>query len=143
MNKLIKNVILWTCAACVLLLIPILYSNDAPIQIDVPHLNLQELEEQEKQQQAEQARALEAIRKQRVNSCKRNDDCIIVDKDPCGCLVGPQGVTAINALYTLDFNMLQAKTVTKACPDRAPSKVRECSATARAVCVKRKCKIVY
>lgn len=143
MKNTIKNVILLSCTGLVIVLIPMLYSKDSPIQVTVPHLNLQELEEQEKQQKAEQARALDALRRQRVNSCKRSDDCIIVDKDPCGCLVGPQGVTAINAFYTADFDLLQSRTVTKACPDKAPSKVRECSATARAACVKGKCKIVY
>ncbi len=143
MKKTLKNLILWICTGVVILLIPILYSKDAPIEVSAPHLNQQEMEEQEKAQQAEQARALEALRRQRVYSCKRSDDCIIVDKDPCGCLVGPQGVTAINAFYTADFDLLQAKTVTKACPDNPPSKVRECAPTARAACVKSKCKIVY
>lgn len=144
MKKTLKNLILCICTGCVLLLIPILYSKDAPIEVSVPHLNLQELEAQEKQQQEEQARALEATRWHRVSSCKRNDDCIIVDLDPCGCLVGPQGVTAINALYTPDFVLLQSKkNTTKACPNKAPSKVRECSSTARAVCLKNKCKIAY
>lgn len=143
MNKLLKKIILCVCTGAVLLLIPILYSHDTPIQIEVPHLNEQELAAQEKQQQEEQARAMEDMRKHRVYRCKRNDDCIIVDKDPCGCLVGPKGVVAINAMYTLDFNMLQAKTVTKACPERAARPVRECSPSARAVCVKNLCKITY
>lgn len=144
MKKTLKKIILWICTGCVLLLIPILYSQDTPIQVTVPHLNLQELEAQEKQQQEEEARALDAMRRYRITSCKHNDDCIIVDQDPCGCLVGPQGVTAINAFYTPDFDLLQSKrNSTKACPDKAPSKVRECSPTARAVCVKNKCKIAY
>ena len=137
MKKTLKNLILWICTGLVVVLIVVLYANDAP------HLNLQELEAQEKEQQAEQARALEALRRQRVTSCKRSSDCIIVDKDPCGCLVGPQGVTAINALYTTDFNLLQSATVTKACPEKEPCTIRECAPTARAACVKNKCKIVY
>ena len=131
------------CTGCICLLILVLFSNDTPIEVSLPHLNQQELEEQEKQQQEEYARNQEALRRQRVSSCKRNDDCIIVDKDPCGCLVGPQGVTAINAMYTTDFNILQGKVITKACPEKAPRKVRECSSSARAACVKNKCKIVY
>lgn len=135
--------ILWVFTGLVVVLMLLLYANDAPIEISVPHLNLQELEAKEKEEQEEQARALEAMRRQRMVSCKRSSDCIIVDKDPCGCLVGPQGVTSINALYTTDFDKMQAKTLTKACPDKEPSTVRECAPTARAACVKSRCKIVY
>ena len=143
MKKIIKNTVLLVCAGLIVILIPVLFSNDSPIPVNVSHLNLQELEEQEKQRQAEQQKVLQEQRKDRVNRCAHNDDCIIVDKDPCGCLIGPKGVTAINALYTIDFNMLQEKSVTKTCPTTAPSTVRECSPSAHAVCVKKRCKIAY
>ena len=143
MKKVIKNTVLLVCAGVIVVLIPILFANDTPIEVNVPHLNLQELEEKERQLQAEKQRELQEQRKDRITRCVRNDDCIIVDKDPCGCLIGPKGVTAINALYTIDFNMLQGKAVTKTCPEKAPRAVRECSPSARAVCSKKRCKIVY
>ena len=134
---------LWIFTGLIIVLIPILYSYDTPIQVSAPHINLQELEEKEKAQQEEQARVAEEARRRRIISCKQDDDCIIVDKDPCGCLIGPQGVTAINALHTVEFDRSQSKTVAKACPEDEPSTVRECAPTARAACVKKQCKIVY
>jgi predicted phosphoribosyltransferase len=143
MKTALRNMSLWIFTGLIIILIPILYSYDTPVPVSAPHVNLQEIEAKEKEQQEEQARVAEEARRRRIVSCTENDDCIIVDKDPCGCLIGPKGVTAINALYTLDFDKLQTKSVTKACPETEPSVVRECAPTARAACVKKQCKIVY
>lgn len=141
-NKL-KSLLLLVCSAVVLVLIPVFLSKDNPIEVTLPTLTLQEVTEQEaEQQKAAQASAKKA-KVRRVFRCQTDEDCIIVDKDPCGCLVGPEGVTAINASYTLDFNKMQSQALTKACPDREPSQVRECSPSAEAVCRDKVCKIIY
>ena len=88
----------------------------------------------------------EAARKVRLNriySCQQDEDCLIVDKDPCGCAAGPSGVVAINVNYITDFNALQgSKMLTKACADQV-SVIKECSPSARAVCKAHVCKIDY
>ena len=126
MKYKIKELLLLCCAVGVLALLPLLYSKDMPIEVNVPALNSKEMDVKAEEQHRE-----------------ADEDCIIVDKDPCGCLVGPSGVTAINAEYTLDFNKMQSNLVAKACPDRAPSTERECSPDAQAVCVENVCKIRF
>ena len=143
MKKLIKNVLCLCGAVLICMLLSLLMRNSIPLDIEVPVLKEEEITaKEEAQQKAAQVSAARAMQK-RIFSCSNDEDCIIVDKDPCGCLVGPQGVTAINADYTIDFNKLQEKNVTKACPEVSPSATKECSPTARAVCEARTCKIVY
>jgi adenine-specific DNA glycosylase len=79
----------------------------------------------------------------RMYRCETDEDCVIVDKDPCGCWVGPSGVTAINVAYILDFNKMTQKSLAKTCPDTEPSVDKECSPSARAVCKEKVCRIVY
>lgn len=143
MKNKIKAFLLLACAACVLVSIPVFLSKDNPIEVTVPTLTLSEVTQQEEEQQKAAAVSAKKAKVRRVFRCQTDEDCIIVDKDPCGCLVGPEGVTAINAAYTLDFNRMQSQALTKACPDRAPSQVRECSPSAQAVCRENVCKIVY
>lgn len=141
-NKL-KNLLLLACAGCVLVLIPVFFTQDKPIEVTIPTLTEKEFTaQQETQQKAAQATAQKA-RVRRVFRCQADEDCIIVDKDPCGCLIGPEGVTAINASYTLDFDKMQSRAVTKACPDRAPSQEKECSPSAVPVCRENVCRIAY
>lgn len=141
-NKL-KNLLLLLSAGCVLALIPVFFVHDKPIEVSLATLTEKEFAaQQEAQQKAEQATAQKA-RVRRVFSCQADEDCIIVDKDPCGCLIGPEGVTAINASYTLDFDEMQSKAVSKACPNRAPSQERECSPSAIPVCRENICQIAY
>lgn len=141
-NKL-KNLVLLASAGCVLVLIPVFFTQDKPIEVTLPTLTEQKFtEQQEMQQKAAQATAQKA-RVRRVFRCQADEDCIIVDKDPCGCLIGPEGVTAINASYTLDFDKMQSGAVTKACPDRAPSQEKECSPSAVPVCRENVCRIEY
>jgi hypothetical protein len=143
MKKIITNVFLLICTVGVLLLIPVFMTHDSPIPVEIPSLNAEELAAQkEATAQAEKIAARKA-RTRRIYSCKIDDDCVIVDKDPCGCSAGPQGVVAINVNYITDFNALNnAKMVAKACP-AISSTQKECSPTARGVCKARTCKIVY
>lgn len=139
----IKELLLFLCALGVLALIPVFLKQDNPIEVSVPVLNAEQMAAKEAKQQKVVQQSAAQTRMKRMVSCSLDEDCIIVDKDPCGCLVGPEGVTAINAAYTLDFNAFQAHLVTKTCPEGAPSTERECSPSAQAMCVERVCKIVY
>ncbi|OUO57584.1 hypothetical protein [Candidatus Avelusimicrobium gallicola] len=143
MKLKIREAILLVCALAALGTIPVFLSKDNPIEVSVPVLDAAKLaaKEAKAQKEAEESAAQAAMR--RMVSCSVNEDCIIVDKDPCGCLVGPEGVTAINAAYTLDFNKFQSSLVTKACPEGAPSTERECSPSAQAVCQDNVCRISY
>ena len=143
MKKNLRNILYFCLAFLVLAAIPLFLMHPAPATVDLPTLSLQELEEQEQaQQKAAQVSAQRALER-RMFHCEIDDDCIIVDKDPCGCLVGPSGVTAINAAYTLQFSQKQARPIAKACPDGEPSQEQECSPSARSVCQEKVCKIVY
>ena len=138
-----KDIFLFLCAGLVLLLLSVLWGNRSAIEVSLPEISSAELSARvEKQQQQARVSATRA-KERRVYTCEVDEDCIIVDKDPCGCLVGPQGVTAINALLTLEFNQLQKKPLTTTCPDQTPSTERECSPTAQAVCVNKTCQISY
>jgi len=143
MKKAIMRVFLLTCTVAVLLLIPLFMSHDSPIQVKLPQLTTEELAAQ-KQEAAKQAQ--ETARKaqlSRIYSCRQDEDCLIVDKDPCGCSVGPKGVVAININYITDFNALNSsRMITKTCSSQV-STLKECSPSARAVCKARTCKIVY
>lgn len=143
MKTKIKALCLLVCAACMLVLIPVFLSKDNPIEISMPVMTEQQAAAQEQaHQKAAQASAKKA-KVRRILRCETDDDCIIVDKDPCGCLVGPEGVTAINASYTLEFNKMQSGVLAKACPDSAPSQEKGCSPSAVAVCRENICEIDY
>ncbi len=143
MKNKIKSLCLLICAACVLVLIPVFFTQDHPIEVSVPVLTEQQAAAQEEaQQKAAQASAHKA-KVRRIFRCQTDDDCVIVDKDPCGCLVGPEGVTAINAAHTLEFNTMQSGVLAKACPNGTPSRENECSPLARAVCRENMCHIDY
>lgn len=143
MKKLIKNVLCLCGAVLIGMWLSLLMRNSTPLDVEMKVLHSEELaKKEEAQQKAAQASAARAMNK-RIFSCSSDEDCIIVDKDPCACLVGPQGVTAINASYTIEFNKLHAGNITKTCPEVSPSVEKECSPSARAVCANRSCKIVY
>ena len=143
MKKNLKDILYFCLAFLVLAAIPFFLMHPAPAIVNLPALSLQELEAQEQaQQKAAQASAQRALER-RMFHCETDDDCIIVDKDPCGCLVGPSGVTAINVDYTLQFSQKQTHSMAKTCPDGEPSQEQECSPSARAVCQEKVCKIVY
>ena len=143
MKKLITNVFLLVCTVGVLLLIPLFLSHDSPIPVDIPQLSVEEMAAQKEAADKAAQEAARKARLARVYSCKQDEDCLIVDKDPCGCMVGPKGVVAININYITDFNAInKVKMVTKACPQKV-SKEKECSPSARAVCKARRCKISY
>lgn len=139
MKNKIKAVLYLLSAVGVLALVPVFLSKDAPIEVVIPSLSLQEMNAQEAKQKEQATRAI--VR--RMYRCEVDEDCIIVDKDPCGCWAGPSGVTAINVGYTLEFNKMNEKSLAKACPDTAPSTEKECSPSAHAVCKSKVCRIAY
>ena len=139
----IREILLLCCALGALGLIPVFLSKDNPIEVTMPYLDKAQMAAKEAQQKKAAEESASQAKMRRMISCTVNEDCIIVDKDPCGCLVGPQGVTAINAAYTLDFNKMQSNLVAKACPEGLPSTERECSPSAQAVCRENVCKIAY
>lgn len=143
MRKMLQTGLCLVGSALIVLLLSVLVRYSEPIDVDLPFVNKEELTEREEAQQKAAREAAARARMRRIYSCSSDDDCIIVDKDPCGCLVGPQGVVSINADYTLDFDKVQAGNITKACPEVAPSQEKECSASAHAVCKERTCVIEY
>ena len=127
------------CAIGVLALIPLFLSKDAPLEVTVSSVTLRELNDIEAKQKKQ---AVSAVVR-RMYRCETDEDCIIVDKDPCGCWVGPSGVTAINIGYTLEFTKMAEKSVAKTCPTTPPSTEKECSPNARPVCKAKTCRIAY
>ncbi|MBR3603140.1 MAG: hypothetical protein IKL48_00350 [Elusimicrobiaceae bacterium] len=149
--KKVKGVLLLICSIAAILLALTFYSRRSTIEVEMPLLTksmvderLKEMEKSEKRRQTAQEAHRRAELEERLISCQTDEDCIIVDKDPCGCLKGPEGVTAINATMTMEFSKMMESLFAKAtsCPSVGSSE-RECSATARPACVKNSCKIVY
>ena len=151
MIKKIINIILCCCAVGVLLLAFAFYSHSEKIEANIPLLTIEMAEEYQalqkatadKRQSAQVARE-RADMQVKVVTCEADEECIIVDQDPCGCLKGPEGVTAINSSYSLEFSRLIEKNFAQAtaCPLEA-SREKECSSSARAVCQEKRCRIVY
>ena len=134
------------CAGVVLVSLPVFLTHLSPIQVNLSKAAQKDTAEPEeampsRQSQPSKEAALKA-KLQKISGCEADEDCVIVDKDPCGCFIGPSGVTAINALYTLEFDKMQSHAITKACPE-IPSTEQACSDTARAVCQDNTCKIIY
>ena len=151
MSQKIKGLFLLICAVGVLGLAMSFFSRGTPIEVQVPMVTKQMVEEKQAQlkSEAEQRQNAEAARKRaeteaRVRQCTADEQCIIVDRDPCGCFKGPEGVTAINSVMSLEFSqMVQAETSgSTVCPEVGSSE-RECSATAQAVCRQNSCTIIY
>ncbi len=143
MNKKIKNIFFAICAGAIILAIPVLLAHHAPTQVDLVRLDAQEIAAQKEAAAQAEKQAARQARAARVYACSKDEDCIIVDKDPCGCSVGPKGVVAINVNYIVDFNaMNNQKTVTTTCSEKL-SQEKECSPSAHAVCKARHCKIEY
>lgn len=142
MNKMIKNVVLLVAITVVASLIPLFWAHDAPIEVTIPQLDAVEMAAQKEAAQQAEKQAQREARARRVYACQSDEDCIIVEKDPCGCAVGPKGVAAINVNFVTDFNTLNSKQITTACPDTISTE-KECSAEAQAVCQARTCKITY
>lgn len=143
MNKKIKNIFLLVCTGVIVFAIPMLLSHHTPTQVDLVELDAQEIAVQKEAAAQAEKQAARQARAMRVYACSTNEDCIIVDKDPCGCSVGPKGVVAINVNHIVDFNaMNNQKSVTSTCAEKV-SQEKECSPSARPVCKARRCKIEY
>ena len=109
----------------------------------MPYLDVKELAQQKEETAKAEKEAQRKAKIRRIYSCKVDSDCLIVDKDPCGCTVGPKGVVAINENYIPDFNSLnKPKMMAQTCPETV-SREKECSRSARPVCQANTCKIVY
>ena len=158
MKKMIENLLLLAAITGIFVLIPIFLFNATPILVTVPPVSMEavavskqradaedeEKAEQEKEaaERAAQEAKYKALVKQ-VYSCKSDDECIIVDKDPCGCNIGPKGITAINVNAVSVFNLLNKQnTGMKVCPETL-STANECSARAYPACRAGSCKILY
>ncbi len=151
MIQKIKGLFLLVCAAGVLILALSFFSRSTPIEVQMPLVTTQMVKENQAQlkSEEEQRQNAAAARKRaetevRVRQCTADDQCIIVDRDPCGCLKGPEGVTAINSAMSLEFSQLiQSETSGSTVCPAVGSAERECSATARAVCRQNACTIIY
>ena len=140
---MIKNVFFIACTVIIILLIPFFLSHDSPIPVHIVQLDAQEIAAQKEASAQAEKQAQHQARIQRIYSCKTDADCIIVDKDPCGCAVGPKGVVSINVNYIVDFNNLNNRqSVTTSCSEKL-SKEKECSPSARAICKANRCSIHY
>ncbi len=149
--KQIKAILLLICAGAAILLSLAFYSRRNMIEVQMPLVTKNmvaerqaEIEKQEKRRQNAKDARKKAELEERLVSCTVNEDCIIVDKDPCGCLRGPEGVTAINSSMSLEFSSMMEAAFAQAtsCPSEGSTE-RECSASARPVCEQQHCKIVY
>lgn len=151
MNSKIKGLFLLVCACFVVLLALSFMSKGSPIEAQMPLVTVEMVKEnqaqiqkaKEKKEDAAAARRRAAL-EEKLYQCTQDDECIIVDQDPCGCLKGPEGVTAINSAMVLDFSRLQQQETngSTVCPAVASTE-RECSPSARAVCRQNRCQIVY
>ncbi len=151
MSYKIKSLLLLICAAVAVLLAFSFFSRSEAIEVEMPLVTKQMVDEnQDAIQKAEERRQNTVAARRRAElevrlyQCDSDDQCIIVDQDPCGCLKGPEGVTAINSNLSLEFSRLLEKQFAAgaACPSVGSSE-KECSASARAVCEQNRCKIVY
>lgn len=143
MKNKIKAFCLLGFAACVLVSIPVFLTKDNPIEVSVPLMTDQQAAAQEEAQQKAAQAAAQKAKSRRMFRCKTDDDCVIVDRDPCGCLNGPNGVVAVNVVHTLDFTKLQKGVLAKECSRSVPSQEKECSPNAQAVCRENLCHIAY
>lgn len=143
MKNKIRNIAYVLFGLGALALIPVFLSHDNPIEVVLPELTVEEVNAQQEAQQKEAHASAQRALMRRVYRCETDDDCIIVDKDPCGCLIGPSAKAAINVGEEKEFNRLYKSNITKACPDTEISTEKECSETAQAVCEEHSCKIVY
>lgn len=135
------NIICFALAGFIALGTFVIYQNGKPLEVDLPVLAAQPPAQEGSGKEQTPEAALRA-RQKRWASCKADDDCIIVEKDPCGCVAGPTGVTAINVNYALEFDKHnQNKTVS--CPEQEPSQEGPCSPEAQPVCQNKVCTIVF
>ena len=142
MKQKIQNILCVVGAVCIAFLSYTIYQQHTAIPIFVPEISAEELDAREAAAQQDAARAAAATRARKLVACSTDDDCVIVDKDPCGCLSGPKGVIAINVEQMESFSNRNSA-LTTACPDREPSTEGPCSPQARPVCRERMCTIVY
>ncbi len=135
--------LLYVVAAVVVFVISYgIYQQRTPINVPMAEINSADWEAQKAAAEQSTARAASLSRARKLVACETDEDCVIVDKDPCGCVVGPQGVTAINVGQIEEFNKNLSQ-ITQSCPDNAPSTQAQCSPTAQAVCRERACTIIY
>ena len=149
--KIIRDILMVTCAAVAVLLALVFFSRPEPIRASMPLLTSQMVRENEekaqeelrKQEEIEAAKRRAAL-EEKMYRCKADSECVIVDRDLCGCLIGPKGVVAINSEYSFDFSRMMEKKFEsmKMCPEEVKAE-KECSPSARPACKANRCTIVY
>lgn len=151
MNLKIKNLILLICSGLVIMLTLSLFSRKDTIEVNIPSITVadaQQYQEESKVMERKRKHAAEARRMAELEEvlykCQTDSECIIVDRDSCGCLNGPDGVQAINAAFSAEFAQLIEKEFAAITSCReVGSTERECSESARPVCEQNHCRIVY
>lgn len=148
MSPKLKEMFFLLCAAGAILLALIFWARRGEITPDFPlvtgEMVAADAEKNAKAAEAEMAanRAKQrAAQARKVYACEKDDDCMRVEKHPCGCSEGPDAITAVNAQMIVEFNRTLPN-VTAACAETA-SVERECSPSARPACVKNMCKMVF
>lgn len=147
--KIAKGIFYLVCAVLVVLLMPVLLKHDQPIFVEIPEINVADIdsirEREEQQIIVEKKEARIAERKAHYNpftACTSDEECVIVDRHPCGCLIGPKGKTTINIKYITEFtDTVQSKAGEASCPGETPSTEGACNPAARAVCQQKVCRI--
>ncbi len=143
MKNTVKNVLLLVCIIGVLVLTGLFLTHDSEILMEIPQIDAQELAAQKEIVQQAERNAQRQAQLRRIYACQTDEDCIIVDKDPCGCFAGPKGVVAINVSRITEFNAVNnTRLVAKTCSEEISTE-KECSSSAHPVCSARTCKIVY
>lgn len=142
MKKKITDFIYIVGSLFVCLLIFVFWERRTPIEVDIPEFSVEDL--QKISAKTEEAKKIEQKKRtlSKIERCKTDEDCIIVDRDLCGCSIGPKGVTAINVNYAAEFAQRLSNKMAKTCPETLSTE-KECSPTAAAVCQENQCKIVY
>lgn len=147
--KIVKGIFYLVCAVLVLLLIPVLLKHDQPIFVEVPSIDVKKIDEIRAQEEqmiiVEKKEAQKAIQRAHYNPfvvCAEDEECVIVDNHPCGCLVGSKGKTVINIKYITEFTEnVQRRAGETSCPNGTPSTEGACNVNARAICQQKTCRI--
>jgi len=142
MKKMITNIIYLVVAVAVCMCTFAVYQNANPIEADVPVVTLAQVHEQEEVTKEKEQISAARARQRRWINCKQDDDCVIIDREPCGCLVGAKGVIAINVNLVTEYEEKYLNK-TKACPEEEPFQEGPCSPSAYPICKNKTCTIVF
>jgi hypothetical protein len=142
MKKGIKNIIYVVLTVLVAGVTFSVYQNNTPLTVDLPSLSLEQLQAKEEAVKENTQISAARSRHKKWTACEEDEDCIIIDQDPCGCLIGPKGVTAINVDFMQAYED-KHQNQTTACPEGEPSQEAQCSPDAHPVCKNKVCTIMF